>query len=273
MRTEAERTRKEALQREYHWVVGEFGSATGVDGRPFVFSHCDLLSGNVIMQPPHAPSLKAVAAASTTTNGTASVQLNGSARGRPDEEALLPVNFIDYEYATPAPAAFDIANHLAEWAGFECEYDALPTRSQRRAFLAAYLRSYNHHIAASNGRSPSGGDSHTNNNVRHHGNGGGAQPNGHHARDHNRHPSESAGADAQLDYLLTEVDRFRGVPGFYWGVWALIQAQVSEIDFDYAGYADSRLGEYWGWKRVAVEGKRGPRGEIVGVRERRWAEE
>lgn len=31
-----------------------------------------------------------------------------------------------------------------------------------------------------------------------------------------------------------EVDRYRGMPGFYWGIWALIQATISQIDFNYA---------------------------------------
>ena len=42
---------------------------------------------------------------------------------------------------------------------------------------------------------------------------------------------------------MAQVDRFRGAPGFYWGIWALIQATISQIDFDYAGYAEIRLGE------------------------------
>lgn len=34
----------------------------------------------------------------------------------------------------------------------------------------------------------------------------------------------------------------------YRGIWALIQAQISQIDFDYAQYALKRLGEYYAWK-------------------------
>jgi hypothetical protein len=40
-------------------------------------------------------------------------------RGLPTpEDVIAPVNFIDYEYAVPAPAAFDISNHLAEWTAY-----------------------------------------------------------------------------------------------------------------------------------------------------------
>ena len=49
-----------------------------------VFAHCDLLSANIIIH------------------------------REPGQE--LSVSFIDYEYATPSPAAFDIGNHFAEFA-------------------------------------------------------------------------------------------------------------------------------------------------------------
>lgn len=68
---------------------------------------------------------------------------------------------------------------------------------------------------------------------------------------------------------MSEVDLFRGVPGFYWGIWALIQAEISQIHFDYKGYAEIRLGEYWDWKAE----KEGTRVGEVGIREKRWAME
>lgn len=67
---------------------------------------------------------------------------------------------------------------------------------------------------------------------------------------------------ASADELLT--DRHRGV-------WALIQAQISQIDFDYASYAETRLGEYYAWRRE-VDGSRAQAGEEMPLRERRWAE-
>lgn len=78
--------------------------------------------------------------------------------------------------------------------------------------------------------------------------------------------------ESELDTLFEQVDRFRGVPGFYWGIWALIQAQISLIEFDYAGYAEVRLGEYWAWKRE-MEGEHQDAGESASLRERRWAQE
>lgn len=139
------------------------------------------------------------------------------------------VAFIDYEYAVPSPAAFDIANHFAEWGGFDCDYNVLPTRSMRRAFISEYISSYPTHF-----------------------------------------PPEAA--EEYVSHIFAEVDAFRGVPGLYWGIWALIQATISQIDFDYATYAEIRLGEYWAW-RAEQDGSRARDGKEMPLREKRWAEE
>lgn len=163
------------------------------------------------------------------------------------EDEAAVVNFIDYEYATPSPAAFDIVNHFAEWGGYDCDYNMLPTRSVRREFLTEYVKSYSHHKGI----------------------------------------PESSQREI-VDRLYGDVDRFRGIPGLYWycflrcfymlhanpnrGVWSLIQAQISQIDFDYASYAEVRLGEYYAWRRE-VDGSRTQAGEEMPLRERRWAQE
>ena len=139
------------------------------------------------------------------------------------------VAFIDYEYAVPSPAAFDIANHFAEWGGFECDFSVLPTRSVRRKFIEEYIESYASH-------------------------------------------TQLEDKDQVVSRLYEEIDLFRGVPGLYWGIWALIQATISQIDFDYATYAEDRLGEYWAW-RAEEDGSRARKGEEMPLRERRWAEE
>lgn len=156
------------------------------------------------------------------------------------------MNFIDYEYATPSPAAFDIANHFAEWGGFDCDYGVLPTRAQRAEFLREYTRAYFELLP----RGEKGGE----------GKGGGDS-------------GGEAGVDVEDESqkLLREIDVFRGVPGFYWGIWALIQATISQIDFDYASYAELRLGEYWAW-REETDGSRERKGGEMPLRERRWAQ-
>ena len=143
------------------------------------------------------------------------------------------MTFIDYEYAAPSPAAFDLANHFSEWGGFDCDHGVLPTRAQRRDFITEYIHAYFSQL-----------------------------------------PERPTGVDeaAEIEKLVAEVDVMRGLPGFYWGIWALIQATISTIDFDYASYAELRLGEYWAW-RGESSGSRQRAGAEMSLREKRWAQE
>lgn len=200
--TPKQRARKELLQEELDRSIRDLDNGRGPGPCGIVFGHCDLLSANVIMLPKDSAS-------SDLRDG-------------------LEVSFIDYEYATPCPAAFDIANHFAEWGGYDCDYTMLPTKSIRHEFLRVYLESY---------------------------------------KAHSDHPL----SDTMLDVLHDEVDRYRGMPGLFWGIWALIQATISQIDFDYASYAEVRLGEYFAW-RAEENGSRAKQGSEMPLRERRWAE-
>lgn len=212
-KTEEQKTRQANLQQELDWLVTELGRRKGLGENGLVFAHCDLLSGNIIVLP--RPGANGVKAATDNANAN-------------DDVAVA---FIDYEYATPSPAAFDIANHFAEWGGFDCDYSVLPTCAQRREFIAEYIRTFFE-----------------------------LQPS--QLLDGASEVSEQTLRD-EAEELFHEVDIFRGVPGFYWGIWALIQATISDIDFDYATYAETRLGEYWAWREATKEAPR----------ERRWAQE
>lgn len=205
--TAAQRARQASLQGELLRTVAELSGRPGLGKDSLVFAHCDLLSGNVIVK----PTGKGAGAAAQKTS----------------------VSFIDYEYAVPSPAAFDIANHLAEWGGFDCDFSVLPTRAQRLDFIREYVASYFSHLGVA---------------------------------------KSAAQLEAEAQALFVEVDMFRGVPGLYWGVWAIIQSVISQIDFDYASYAEVRLGEYYAW-RAETEGAREAAGEEMPLRERRWAQE
>ncbi|PYH87160.1 putative ethanolamine kinase [Aspergillus uvarum CBS 121591] len=210
--TEEQRQRRLSLQKELERVVRELDDGKGLGEGGLVFSHCDLLCANVIVLP------------------TEQQKQNGHAVTTGDQEPAT-VNFIDYEYATPSPAAFDIANHFAEWGGYDCDYNMMPTRSVRRQFLTEYVKSYRYHKGIPESFQPE-----------------------------------------IVDRLYEDVDRFRGIPGLYWGIWSLIQAQISQIDFDYASYAEVRLGEYYAWRRE-TDGSRVQAQEEMPLRERRWAQE
>jgi ethanolamine kinase len=140
------------------------------------------------------------------------------------------VHFIDYEYVSPCPPAFDLANHFSEWGGLDFDYNMLPTQATRRAFIEEYLRSFA-----------------------------------------NYRPNKDV-MQTEVEELMTEVDRFRGLPGFYWGIWALVQATISYIDFDCTAYSKVRLAEFWAW-REEEDGIRSKSGVEMPVREKMWAQE
>lgn len=75
---------------------------------PAVFSHNDLLGGNIIVN---------------------------------DKSDVI--KFIDFEYAGTNYQAFDIANHFNEWAGFEADYTRYPTKEVQYEFYKTYLREWN----------------------------------------------------------------------------------------------------------------------------------
>jgi ethanolamine kinase len=178
-----------------------------------VFAHCDLLSGNIIVRP--------------------------STGADDDTQRQMAVTFIDYEYATPSPAAFDIANHFAEWAGIDCDYNAMPTLTQRRSFIREYVRTYFSFLPT---------------------------------KRREECPINSDYLEAETAKLFEEVDAYRGIPGLYWGIWSVIQAVISDIDFDYASYAELRLDEYWAW-RAQREGSLATKGSRMQLRENKWAQE
>ena len=48
----------------------------------------------------------------------------------------------------------------------------------------------------------------------------------------------------ELEHVYREVEGFSLASHYYWGLWALVQATISDIDFDYLNYAILRFNEY-----------------------------
>lgn len=197
--TDEQRQRQSRLQDELHKVVERLANRPTFGANGLVFAHCDLLCANIIQH-------------------------------RNDAGELTSVSFIDYEYATPSPAAFDIANHFAEWVGYDCDYAAIPGYSQRLTFVREYIQEY-------------------------------AKLTG-----------SAMDVEAETAKMMTEVDAFRGVPGFFWGIWSVIQSTISKIDFDYASYAELRLAEYWD-ALGEQDGSRAAAGKEMSLREKTWSRE
>ncbi|KAI8816809.1 kinase-like domain-containing protein [Fimicolochytrium jonesii] len=47
--------------------------------------------------------------------------------------------------------------------------------------------------------------------------------------------------DAEVENLYKEVTKFSLAAHFFWAIWALVQAEISDLDFDYLDYAITRL--------------------------------
>lgn len=61
---------------------------------------------------------------------------------------------------------------------------------------------------------------------------------------HNERTGEEP-SQTQLDALYREVNPFALASHLCWGLWAVVMARLSKIDFDYIGYAQKRFDEYW----------------------------
>lgn len=195
------RERNDMFRAELDWIHGVVKTSPGYDEQDLVFSHTDLLCGNVIIEGPAEPIKKE-----------------------------RSVTFIDYEYATGAPKFFDVANVFAEWAGPDGELSFMPSQTQRLHFIKHYVNSLQSNM-----------------------------------EDH----AGNVNQEQAVELLHDQVNLFRGLPGFYWGIWGLIQASISDIDFDYVSYAERRHSEYWAWK-AEYDGSRVRKGEEPTVREKAW---
>ena len=200
-----------------------------------VFCHNDLLAANIIYHPASESSMgmdegKAISVEDMTqlnnliTEETSDVDsgLSTPTSEHPISHLTSPfksthssaskhISFIDYEYASLNPRGFDIANHFNEYAGFECDYTLYPSSAHQHHFFRHYLSSYTAHPSHS----------------------------------HSDHHDQQQ----QMEALEKEVKMYRPMSHLYWGIWALVQANVSTIDFDYLGYAVLRIEEYFKTKR------------------------
>lgn len=140
---------------------------------------------------------------------------------------------VDFEYASPNPAAFDIANHFHEWTAdyhgptpHVLNPSRYPTHAQRRTFLAAYLE---HRATA-------------------------VKP---HARasveEHAPVFSDLSPAvrERKLVALEKAVSAWSPASHAMWALWGLVQAReavlenVAQPEFDYVGYARCRMAAFY----------------------------
>merc|ERR1719348_2880676 len=125
------------------------------------------------------------------------------------------INFIDLEYGAPNYAAFDIANHFVEFVGCDGVFDYekwLPAKSWRLDWVREYLTEKTSKVS----------DAGCGNVVE----------------------------EEKIESLQARVELFMLPAHLLWAVWAVIQAENSTIDFDFADYALQRLAEFRRWKSL-----------------------
>ncbi|XP_017578980.1 ethanolamine kinase 1 isoform X1 [Pygocentrus nattereri] len=115
------------------------------------------------------------------------------------------VKFIDYEYADFNYQAYDIGNHFNEYAGVN-NVDYSLYPSQDLQW--DWLTEYLHSLKSSSG-------------------------------------VDAAVTEREVQELYIKVCKFSLAANFSWGLWALIQAKHSTIDFDFQRYAAARLSYYF----------------------------
>lgn len=122
---------------------------------------------------------------------------------------------VDFEYASPNPLAFDIANHFHEWtADYHSSTPHLldpsryPTAQQRRNLYQAYLL---------------------------------------HAHTHSNTSLTEVAGEARLAKLERQVSLWSPASHGMWAIWGIVQAKHdvetggNEVEFDYIGYAKCRM--------------------------------
>ncbi|XP_063145334.1 choline kinase alpha isoform X2 [Candoia aspera] len=137
--------------------------------------------------------------------------------GREDSEKQK-LMLIDFEYSSYNYRGFDIANHFCEWMYdyvhekypfFKANFMNYPTKKQQLHFITSYLAA-----------SQSGFE-----NLSH--------------EDKSKIEED----------MLVEINRFALASHFFWGLWSIIQAKISSIEFGYMDYALSRFDAYFEQKR------------------------
>uniref|UniRef100_A0A1A8NZJ8 Ethanolamine kinase n=2 Tax=Nothobranchius TaxID=28779 RepID=A0A1A8NZJ8_9TELE len=133
-----------------------------------------------------------------------------------DDQKLM---LIDFEYSSYNYRGFDIGNHFCEWMYdyscdefpfFKVSTQSYPSKAQQLHFIESYLREFD------------GGFDRL-----------------------------STQEQRKLkEELYVEVNRFSLASHFFWGLWSIIQARLSTIEFGYLEYAQARFDAYFQQKKI-----------------------
>ncbi|KAG8563687.1 hypothetical protein GDO81_016174 [Engystomops pustulosus] len=121
---------------------------------------------------------------------------------------------IDFEYSSYNYRGFDIGNHFCEWIYdytyqnfpfFKANFSNYPTKKQQLHFISSYMAEF--------------------------------QPGFENLSNEERSIVENE--------MLIEINRFALASHFFWGLWSIVQAKISSIEFGYMEYAMARFEAYF----------------------------
>lgn len=125
------------------------------------------------------------------------------------DEVRGRVTFIDYEYSGFNYQAFDIGNHFCEFAGVVgTDFSHYPERTFQLSWLRTYLEFWNQSQSV----------------------------------------HQLPVTDLDVETLYVQVNKFALASHLMWGLWGLVQAENSVIDFDFLGFSIARFDEYFAKK-------------------------
>ncbi|KAM9481848.1 choline/ethanolamine kinase isoform 2-T2 [Clarias gariepinus] len=121
---------------------------------------------------------------------------------------------IDFEYSSYNFRGFDFGNHFCEWV-YNYTYDKWP-------FFKANLENY-----------PS------------------REQQLHFFKNYLSESEDTVCKDqAAMEQMIVEANRFALASHFFWGLWSIIQARISNIEFGYMDYAQHRFDSYFKQKKL-----------------------
>lgn len=136
-----------------------------------------------------------------------------------DHSSTEKLMLIDFEYSSYNYRGFDFGNHFCEWMYdytfdrwpfYKATAENYPSREQQLHFIRNYLLKTE------------------------------GYPDGITHEDQTR----------MEDELLLEANRYALSSHFLWGLWSIIQARISKIEFGYMDYAQSRFDAYFKLKKI-----------------------
>ena len=127
--------------------------------------------------------------------------------------------FVDYEYGGWNYRGFDIGNHFCEYAGFDYTKfaEVYPNKETQMQFLSAYAKE-EMKLQQSEDSDPG-----------------------------------SPEFFEKLERLYVEVNRYALGSHLFWGVWGIIQAKHSKIDFDFLKYGEERIAAFYYSKESLIK--------------------